>query len=81
MICQFTIPSTSNTINNLLIHTFDHSSYKKTNYNNDQKTTIISIFTAHVFPQIKEIHHPALFQEWKLNLESAMYEKNIENKT
>ena len=30
-----------------------------------------------VAPQIKEIHHPALLQYWKLNPDAAEYEKNM----
>ena len=38
---------------------------------------MITIFSTYVAPQIKEIHHPALLQEWKLNLDAAEYEKNM----
>ena len=38
---------------------------------------MITIFSAYVAPQIKEIHHPALLQEWKLNLDDADYEKTM----
>ena len=31
----------------------------------------------YVVPQIKEMHHPVLLQEWKLNIDAAEYEKNI----
>ena len=37
---------------------------------------MITIFSTYVAPQIKEIHHPSLLQEWKLNLDAADYEKN-----
>ena len=30
-----------------------------------------------VTPQIKEINHPSLLQEWKLNLDAAEYEKSM----
>ena len=36
---------------------------------------MITIFSAYVAPQIKEIHHPALLQELKLNLDAAGYKK------
>ena len=39
---------------------------------------MIPIFSTYVAPKIKEIHHPALLQEWKLNLDSAEYERNID---
>ena len=38
---------------------------------------MITIFSTYVAPQIKEIHHPALLQEWKLNLDAAEYKKNM----
>ena len=38
---------------------------------------MITIFSTYVTLQIKEIHHPALFQEWKLNIDAAEYEKNM----
>ena len=33
------------------------------------------IFSTYVTPQIKEIYHPAIIQEWKLNIDAAEYEK------
>ena len=39
---------------------------------------IINIFIAYVEPLLKDINHPALLQEWKLNLDDAAYEKNID---
>ena len=38
---------------------------------------MIIIFSAYVAQQIKEIHHPAFLQEWKLNLDSVEYENNM----
>ena len=35
------------------------------------------IFSTYVKPQIKEINHPALLQEWRLNIDAADYEQNI----
>ena len=35
------------------------------------------IFNTFVTPQIKEINHPAFLQEWKLNIDTAEYEKNM----
>ena len=71
-----TIPSTSNTLKNLLVSASSHSSYTNKELN-DKKEEIINIFSTYVFPQIKEIYHPALFQEWKINLDAAQYERNI----
>ena len=41
---------------------------------------IINIFSAYVVPRLKDINHPALIQEWKLNLDASAYEKNIDAK-
>ena len=38
---------------------------------------MITIFSTYVTPKTKEIHHPALLQEWKPNLDAAEYEKNM----
>ena len=35
---------------------------------------MITIFSTYVAPQSKEIHHPALLHEWKLNLNAEEYE-------
>ena len=35
------------------------------------------LFITYVTPQIKEIYHPAIIQEWKLNIDAAEYEKNM----
>ena len=39
---------------------------------------IINIFSAYVAPLRKYINHPALLQEWKLNINAAAYERNID---
>ena len=39
---------------------------------------IISIFSAYVVTLLKYINHPALLQEWKLNLDALAYENNID---
>ena len=38
---------------------------------NDKKEEIINIFSAYVVPIIKEINHPELLQEWRLNIDAA----------
>ena len=40
---------------------------------------IISIFNAYFVPLLKDINHLALLQEWKLNLDDAEYERNIDD--
>ena len=37
-----------------------------------------NIFNTYVTPQIKEINHPVFLQEWKLNIDAAEYERNME---
>ena len=39
---------------------------------------IINIFSAYFEPLLKDINHPALLKEWKLNLDAADYERNID---
>ena len=38
---------------------------------------MITIFSAYVALKIKETHHPALLQEWKLNIDAAEYKTNM----
>ena len=35
------------------------------------------LFSTYVTPQIKEIYHPEIIQEWKLNIDAAEYENNM----
>ena len=35
------------------------------------------LFSTYVTPKIKEIYHPVIIQEWKLNIYAAEYEKNM----
>ena len=68
----------SNTLKNLLVNANSHSSHTNKEFN-DKKEEMITIFSTYVTPQIKEIHHPALLQEWKLNLDAAEYENNMKD--
>ena len=38
----------------------------------------INIFSSYFVPLLKYINHPALLQEWKLNPDTAAYEKYID---
>ena len=76
MLCFTTIPSTSNTLKNLVVNSNYHSSYTTQEFNT-KKEQISTIFNTYVTPQIKEINHPAFLQEWKLNIDAAEYEKNM----
>ena len=55
---------------NLLVNSNYHYSYTNREFN-DKKEQMITIFSTNVAQQIKEIHHPALIQECKLNLDAA----------
>ena len=77
MICYTTIPSTSNTLKNLLVNASSHSSYTPNEFN-VRNEEIINIFSASVEPLITEINHTALLQEWRLNIDAAEYERNID---
>ena len=70
MICSTTLPATSNKLKNLLVNSNPHSFYTNQQFN-DKKEQMITIFSTYVAPQINEIHHPELLQEWKLNLDAA----------
>ena len=39
---------------------------------------IINKFSAYVVPLLKNINHPALFKNGKINLAAAAYERNID---
>ena len=71
MIFSTTFPSTSNTLKNLLVNASSHYSYTKKEFNNKNEDKI-NIFSAYVAPQIKEIYHPALIQEWRLNIDAEV---------
>ena len=77
IICSTTIPYTSNTLKKLVVNTSFHS-YSIQKIFNDRKEEMVNIFIAYVEPLIKYINHPALFQEWKLNLDAEDYERNID---
>ena len=38
---------------------------------------VINFFSAYAVPLLKDINHPALLQECKLNTDDAAYERNI----
>ena len=74
-----TIPSTLNTMKNLAVNTHFCSSCIENELNNI-KEDIINIFSEYVEPLMKEINQLELLQEWKINLDVANYERNIDNK-
>ena len=76
MLCHTTITSTSSTLKNLYIGKGYHSLYSTENYN-DQTKGMGRLFSTYITTKIKEIYHPEIIQEWKLNIDSADYEKNM----
>ena len=38
---------------------------------------MVEIFKTYITPQLKEIYHPEILQEWKLNIDAKEYEKNM----
>ena len=72
-----TIISTSNTLNNLSVNISFHYSYIQREFN-DKKDMMINIFSEYVEPLLKDINHQEFLQEWKLNLDAAEYEINID---
>ena len=68
--------TSKNELKNLYIGKNYHSLYSTENYN-DQTKAMGRLFSTYITPQIKEIYHPAIIQEWKLNIDSAEYEKNM----
>ena len=78
MQCSTTITSTSNMLKNLYIGTQYHSSYS-TNIYSYQTEEMDRLFKTYITPQLKQIYHPAILQEWKLNIDAKEYEKNAYN--
>ena len=61
MIFINTIPSTSNTLNNLVVNKSLHSSYIQIEFN-DKNKMIINIFSVYVLALLKDIYHPVLLK-------------------
>ena len=75
MKCINTMYSAPNTFKKLWLQSSLHSEYIKTGVN-EKEEIINTIFSSYVEPLLKYINHPALIQEWKLNLDAEAYEKN-----
>ena len=76
MTCINKIPSTSNTLKNLLLNKSLHSPYIRTEFN-EKKEIVIKIFSSYVESLLKYINHTELPQEWKLNLHAAAYKNKL----
>ena len=75
MTCTTAIPSVANTLNKLLLQYDLHPSYNQTEYIGEEKI-IHNIFITYVETLLNYINHPALVQEWKLNIDAPSYENN-----
>ena len=53
-----------------------HSSYNQTKYNGEEEV-IHNIFSTYIEPLLNYINHPALVQEWKLNIDAPVYETRL----
>ena len=52
------------------------SYYIQTKYN-EKDESINNMFSTYVEPLLNDINNPALLQEWKLNIDDAVYENQI----
>ena len=77
MICIKTIPYISNNPTSFSYSSL-HSYYIQTEFN-DTEEIINNTFITYVEPLLIYINHPALIQEWKLNIHAAAYEKKIDS--
>ena len=73
MTCTTTIPSIPKTLKKLLLQYDLYSSYNQTKYIGKYEI-IHNIFSSYVKPLLNYINHPALVQEWKLNIDAPAYE-------
>ena len=62
----------------LLLQYNFHSSYNQTKYIGEEEI-IHNIFSTYVEPLLNYINHPALLQEWILNIDVPAYENNYAN--
>ena len=63
-------------LNNLVVNKSLNYSYIQIECNG-KKEMISNIFSAYVVLLLKDIKYPVFLQEWKLNLDAAVYEKHI----
>ena len=73
--CTSKSPYIINILKKLWLQYDLHSSYNQTKYIGEEES-INYIFSTYVEPLLNLINHPALVQEWKLNLDAPAYEKN-----
>ena len=78
MTCTTKILSISNMLKTLLLQYNFHSSYNQTKYIGEEEI-IHNIFSTYVEPLLNYINHPALLQEWILNIDVPAYENNYAN--
>ena len=74
MTCTTAIPSISNTMKKFSLQYNFYSSYNQNIYIGEDEI-VHNIFSTTVEPLLNLINHPALVQEYKLNLDAPSYEK------
>ena len=79
MACYIKIPFDANALKSITICNRFHTEFVST-YCNDKGDAFRYIFGQYIKPYMKEIDHPAFIQEFKLNLDTAAYLKNIYKK-
>ena len=79
MACYRAIPSVANTFKSIFICYSFYTDFVSTYYN-DRVDVFRLIFAEYIEPYMKEIDHPALIQEWKLNLDTATYKNKLYSK-
>ena len=70
--CTTAINSISNKLKKLLLQYDFYTSYNQTKYIGKDEI-IHNIFSTYVEPLLNYINHPALEQEWKLNIDAPVY--------
>ena len=79
MECTTEFSSVANIIRKLYIQSPLHYVYQQKHYHDKQKE-MDALFDEYQIPSFKNIDHPTLIQEWKLNLDAADYEKKYTKK-
>ena len=68
------IPSAANNLKSINLCNRFHTDFVPTYYN-DKGDAFTYLFGKYIKPYTKEIDHPELIQEWRLNLDTASFQK------
>ena len=77
MACYRAIPYAANNFKIITMCNCLHTEFASTYYN-DKEDAFIYIFGQYIKPNMKEIDHPALIKELKLNLVTSAHLKNVD---